>query len=850
MTCTYREYQVSIDLQILNNTQIEYSKLRTRLVLSIFEDDIITGFGERFDSMNQYGKHLYCWCEDGGWDLTSVYFNYPLNLRLPKLNDVSTYFPMPYFYQISPVMKQTFGLWVNTTYETHFDIGKQDRQSLIIEEELTQFKNIIDEKNKNLTSRYILFMNPTPANILAAFIKASQNINTNIAGIDIDSPTSVLVPPMWSFGPWNEFNNEFNDTSDSYTAMIRYLAEDIPVSVWLNNLHFMPKGDQNGEQQQVAKLVQKVKNIGIQSLAYYNSMIDINYTSRYQYALNHSYFVMNPFEFNSTNDDDTPYVFEYKGAGPNPFRVSTMDYTNNEANKWYQSQLKQSVDLGFVGFMYDYGEYIDPQSYFKGNQMYGKSMHNLYPVLYQSSAHTMFKNLNISQYNGINAPDYLFYARSGYVGSQTQIWSHWTGDPSCDFGKVSGLPAHLKAMLNIGTSGVPFSGSNIPGFVWYKPPSLELWVRWIAVGAFSGSMQDDTGGTPLGDPITHKEYPKSHINDWPFGTQFYRKYTKLRIQLIPYIYTMAYKSHYQYNLPLMRYLFMDDSIYQTLDYEAFSQEYSYMFGDSLYVSPVIDENANEWKVYLPKFINNNNKLGSWLLLDSNEPYMWIYNETDARFRLKNNSNILQGGTYITVNTPINAMKMPLFVKVGSIIPTFDCSIMTLNNVTNNTEPLKNINNKTIVSYYDRISILHFWAWLDWDWDWNLHKDVDNYNHILAQGSLWDNSTFEMTFFNNSYHFIMFNVTQMQYLTDNVVQYICQITQLPSVVKNVYSDIQSDESDLHPIEEVQSWYQVVDVANIDQSCWYWDSNNTVLYVKWLNLNQSNKPGQNVVIVYEI
>ena len=44
------------------------------------------------------------------------------------------------------------------------------------------------------------------------------------------------------------------------------------------------------------------------------------------------------------------------------FHVSQVDFTNAAAVKWYQEQLQGAVDLGFYGWMYDYGEYTPPDS--------------------------------------------------------------------------------------------------------------------------------------------------------------------------------------------------------------------------------------------------------------------------------------------------------------------------------------------------------------------------------------------------------------------------------------------------------------------------------------------------------
>lgn len=41
-----------------------------------------------------------------------------------------------------------------------------------------------------------------------------------------------------------------------------------------------------------------------------------------------------------------------------------------------------AVDLGYSGWMYDYGEYVSPETSFANGQL-GLQMHNAYPVEYQ-----------------------------------------------------------------------------------------------------------------------------------------------------------------------------------------------------------------------------------------------------------------------------------------------------------------------------------------------------------------------------------------------------------------------------------------------------------------------------------
>ena len=56
----------------------------------------------------------------------------------------------------------------------------------------------------------------------------------------------------------------------------------------------------------------------------------------------------------------TPWKFYYKGAGYKPFEVGLLDFTNPESRTFFASLLDNSTELGFKGFMYDYGEYVDP----------------------------------------------------------------------------------------------------------------------------------------------------------------------------------------------------------------------------------------------------------------------------------------------------------------------------------------------------------------------------------------------------------------------------------------------------------------------------------------------------------
>jgi hypothetical protein len=112
------------------------------------------------------------------------------------------------------------------------------------------------------------------------------------------------------------------------------------------------------------------------------------------------------------------------------------------------------------------------------------------------------------------------------------------------------------------------------------------------------------------------------------------KYLKLRYQLMPYIYSLGYRTN-ESGAPYMRALFMDfpdDPNVAGLGDE-------YMFGPAFLVAPVTEQGATSRSVYLPAGAD------------------WYNYWTNQRIR---------GGQTIKVDAPIDTL--PLFVRAGSILP--------------------------------------------------------------------------------------------------------------------------------------------------------------------------------------
>ena len=75
------------------------------------------GFGERFDAVDQRGRRLYCWTEDGGWSLGLA-----PDQRLPKLGTpTETYMPAPFL-----LSSLGHAMYIDTGLRTHFDLAHTD----------------------------------------------------------------------------------------------------------------------------------------------------------------------------------------------------------------------------------------------------------------------------------------------------------------------------------------------------------------------------------------------------------------------------------------------------------------------------------------------------------------------------------------------------------------------------------------------------------------------------------------------------------------------------------------------------------------------------------------------------
>jgi alpha-glucosidase/alpha-D-xyloside xylohydrolase len=324
-----------------------------------------------------------------------------------------------------------------------------------------------------------------------------------------------------------------------------------------------------------------------------------------------------------------------KTIGPN------LDATNPEAAKWFWEQIRDRYvkPYGFDYIWLDETEPdIDPAAdvFSIGS---GARFYNAYPLFHSASVYEGFRR------DFGDSRRVMILARAAYLGAQRNGAVFWSSDVVSTWDM---LKRSIPAGLNFTATGLPYWDTDIAGFTSPRIPAdyhaahkplidgsdaretignyedyPELFVRWFEWGAFQPVMRAHGG--------------RMHNEVWSYGKQaepILAKYLRLRYQLLPYTYSVAYQS-YQTGAPYMRALFMDFPG----DPNAANIPDEYMYGPAFLVAPVTEQGATHRTVYLPAGCD------------------WYNYWTNER---------MHGGQTIEVDAPIDTL--PLYVRAGSIVP--------------------------------------------------------------------------------------------------------------------------------------------------------------------------------------
>lgn len=520
--------------------------LRARLRVGVGEK--VYGLGERFTSFVKNGQTVEIWNEDGGTSSELSYKNIP-------------------FY----ITNRNYGVFVNDSGPVSFEVCT---------ESITNVQFSVPGQKLD----FVLFGAENKKDVLQSY--------TELTG-------RPALPPAWSFGLW--LTSSFTTSYDEKIIqgfVDEMKAKEIPLSVFHFDCFWMKEGEWCGFEWDHSvfpnppEMLRRLKANGLHICVWINPYLSQK-ASVFDYAAEHGFLLKRP------NGD----IWQWDLWQPG---LAVIDFTNPEAVKWYQEELRKLLNDGVDCFKTDFGERIPTDCvYFDGSDPV--SMHNYYAYLYNKVVYDV-----LLRERGEN--EACVFARSASVGSQTMP-VHWGGDNNSNYPSMA---ESLRGGLSLCLSGFSFWSHDIGGFEGTATP--DVYKRWCAFGLLS----------------THSRLhgSDSYRVPWLFGEEAVtvcRFFSQLKNRLMPYLYSQAVKAH-QTGVPVMRPMMLEFD-----DLGAEDCDRQYMLGDSLLVAPVMNPEGIG-TFYTPKGI-------------------WTH--------LLDDTVILEGGWH---ERKFGYLSLPLYVRENTIFP--------------------------------------------------------------------------------------------------------------------------------------------------------------------------------------
>jgi alpha-D-xyloside xylohydrolase len=320
------------------------------------------------------------------------------------------------------------------------------------------------------------------------------------------------------------------------------------------------------------------------------------------------------------------FVDKFKYAKP-PYHADAMavyDATSPEARKYYWDLVNKGLfSIGADAWWMDTTE---PETEGQEENILlnhklaagsGNRYVNIYPLLDTQGIYQ-------GQREASDKKRVFILSRSAFAGSQRNAVTAWSGDINSDW---FSFRRQIPAGLNFAVSGIPYWTTDIGGFVFGNPtdPAFrELFVRWFQYGTFNPILR------------VHGTRQPDENELWSYGPEAQKilvNYDRLRYRMLPYIYSLAWKTTSESYTP-MRPLVMDFRS----DPRADDIGDQFMYGPAFLVNPVTEPSATTRQVYLP----------------------------DAKWYDFWNGTGMAGGRMINAETPID--RLPLYVRAGAILP--------------------------------------------------------------------------------------------------------------------------------------------------------------------------------------
>lgn len=505
--------------------------LREQLTLGVGE--CIYGLGERFQALLRNGQSVDMWNADPGTCSDQGYKNVPFFLS-----------------------SRGYGVLVDTPARVSFEVGTERVAR-------TQFSVPGEELV------YFFIYGPNPKQVL------------NRLGALTGRPA---LPPAWSFGLW--LTSSFVTRYDEATVqglVDEMAARRLPLHVfhfdcfWMRAHHFCDFEWDEAAFPDPEGLLGRLRARGLKVSVWINPFI-AERSRLFEVAASKGYLLARP-------GGDVWQSSRWQAG------MAVVDFTNPDATRWFQGELRKLLRQGVDCFKADAGDEL-PTDVVYSDGSDPELMRNYYAYLYNRAVFEV-----LEQERG--AGEAVVFARAATATSQ-RFPIHWSGDSEATYESMAEC---LRGGLSLGMCGFGFWSHDIGGFL--GTPSPALYKRWLAFGLLSSHSRLHGNA--------------SYRVPWLFDEEacdVLRHFVALKCRLMPYLMAAAVQAHTT-NQPMLRPMlleFPDDPTCRTLDRQ-------YMLGDGLLVAPVFHDSKVEY--YLPE--------GAWTHLltgESRSGGRWYEDELD------------------------------------------------------------------------------------------------------------------------------------------------------------------------------------------------------------------------------
>lgn len=535
--------------------------------MKLESEDVVYGLGQNVRGMNKRGFIYEAFCSD---DPTHS-------------PDKKSLYGAHNFFVVQG--EKTYGLYIDFAGRVKYDVAFTNREVIEITVDGIDFD--------------VYYFTGTYKEIVKAF--------RSLIGLS-------YVPPKWAFG-YQQSRWSYEDAKTVMAIADKFDDEDIPCDAIYLDIDYMErfKDFTISEERFPAfkNFVNTLKERDIKLVPIIDAGVKIEEGyDVYEEGVQNGYFCK--------DETGEPFV-----AAVWPGKVHFPDVLNEDARKWFGDKYHALMDLGIDGFWNDMNEpaiFYSEQglkeaiAFVKEQEGKNLDIHTFFKLKdkiyqlsnatkdYQSLYHQMgdkrlnhYDVHNLYGYNitraaaeGFERYDankrFFLLTRASHIGMAKHS-GIWTGDNHAWW---EHLKLNIQMMPALNMAGFLYTGADTGGFG--GDASAELLTRWVQFSMFTPLLRNHSAmGTRVQEP-------------WQFDaptTKALRDTIRMRYAFIPYIYSEYMKANLSQDLMFAPLSYSYD------EKRTRAVEDQLLFGESIMLTPVYEQNAKGRYVYLPE------KMAKW-----------------------------------------------------------------------------------------------------------------------------------------------------------------------------------------------------------------------------------------------